>query len=580
MLNDEINQTTEITVFYGIRLKLIYVTMIIGWLMVSGLIIMSFLRPNLFSPELWTTVVLTVLVMLVSTVLPWKSLLKVEKGLAVSFIITLQLIVLLSAANYLFHSNRIFPFVLVVIFSAIFYDKQRYIASVAVTIAGLIISMMASFAEAMDVLVVEVCGILIFSFLCYWMTSAYKKELSTSYKKSQTLAQKVDQLDHINRASLILKSQVHLNEFIDSLIKVARDLTQAGEVIYVSVEDREYAYYFKEKKIALGQEFEKGDLMKLIINGSSRSLPAEYLKDLPNIMIDSDEFFLSLVEYQEHVYGALILIGGNYSQDKSLLDTVSNHAAVGMFKRHILKRVEDAKKILEEKDKTKQELLRQIMTVQEDERKRIARELHDEIGQTLNSLLISLEMTYKKADDQQIKDNLEILINECQGSIYEIDRIIWSLRPIILDDLGLVPAIRSLARRFSERTGLEIGIDMLNNCNLDENVETVFYRFTQETLNNIIKHSKATKALIKLIQSDDRIEMVISDNGSGFEKAPSEIGMLDSMGIQGIIERLSMFGGELSIITDSDGASLKAMIPLKKSEIRGCDIEQQVSANE
>lgn len=551
---------------YGIRLALINTTIPIGWAMIAGLVVISLFRPEAFGKPIWGLIICSVLLHLIITVTPWKSLLKKETVFHFAFAMNVLIIVLLSAVNYYFHVNRVFPFMLLIIFSAIFYDRKHFIVLTAAASVGFTMSIIP--LGLLDMLIVEIAGMFIFSLLSYKLASAYKYELSSNFQKSKRLAENIEQLQHVNKASLILKSQVYLDDFIQSFLEISAEITKSKHAMYISIEKQNYSCYRAKQKRILAESFSESNIYKAIVGGEEISLPVSELSCCEELDLNDGAAFMSPVIYQDHIYGAIVLVGKDANHDsRYLLNTINNHAAVGIFKRHMLQEIEEAKLVLEEKDKVKRELLKQLMTVQEDERKRIARELHDEIGQTLSSLLITLEMTYKEAADEPLKDTLEILINECEGTISEIDRIIWSLRPTILDDLGLVPALRSLARRYTDRMGLEIDFDLPDNYDLNESIQTALYRFAQESLNNIIKHSQATMASIKLFQQNGQVKMTISDNGIGFEANRSDSDAVNTMGLQGIRERLSMFGGELSIITNSNGTSLRAVIPLSTKSI-------------
>lgn len=557
-----INRETGSEALFGIRIKLVQVAIIVSWLMFIGLVIISIIRPESFNAPIWGLLYISTALLTIVSLIPWNKILIKPYGSTIAFIITVLLVILVSIINYLFHSNRVFPFMLIVIFSAIFYDKKKFMTLSGLTIAGLSLSMMS--VETYDALAIETIGMMIFALLSYWLADSYKRETVSSYMKSDELAARVEQLNQINKASLILISQIHSEEFIHSLIKVASDLLHIKNVSYISFEKNENYCYYSNSKKAIGKDLKGSKLYEVILEGSNTILNAELLPD--QLCYDKGDFFISPVRYNDQIYGALVLDGFVPSND-FLLNIVSNHAAVGIFKRKMLADIENSNIELKEKDRIKQDLLKKLMTVQEEERKRIARELHDEIGQTLSSLLITIELAYKNISDDKVKDTLEILINDLQGTIYEIDRIIWSLRPTILDDLGLIPAVRSLSRRFTERLGLEVDFDFADNIEMTNNVETTLYRFAQEGLNNIVKHSQATNATIRLTVSDSKIQMVISDNGTGFDSNILSLNVKEdgvySMGIQGIRERLSMYGGELSIITSTDGTTIKAELPIE-----------------
>lgn len=558
-----LERENELEALHNVRIKIINAAILISWTMIAGLILVSMFQPHAFGKLIWDLIYSAILFNLVAAILPWKNIIRKKTGFNFTFVLSVVSSVLIASVNYYFDTNRIFPFVLVIIFSAVFYDRLRFIILTFISISGLAISMLPS--AATDMIVIEVVGLTIFAFLSYRLSDSYKNELATNYVKSKHLAEKVEQLQQINKVSLMLVSKFYLEDFIESFLEISKETTKAKHVIYISIENNNCACYQGKHKNPLPENFVNSPLYRSIMNGEEASLPDGSLTCCAELNLGNEHTFVSPVKYQDHVYGALVWVGGiSNTENKFLLNTINNHAALGIFKGHMLDQIQEAKRILEEKDLLKQELLKRLMNVQEDERKRIARELHDEIGQTLNSLLISIELTYKKVTDAQVKDTLEILINDIQGTISEVDRIVWSLRPTILDDLGLAAALRSLAKRFTERIGLKVELCFNGSCRLPDETETAFYRVAQEALNNVVKHSSADHVNIKIDCDGPMIRMTIVDNGSGFKDTKAkETDVGHTMGIQGMKERLSMFGGDLSIITDSDGTTLQAVIPLK-----------------
>jgi signal transduction histidine kinase len=205
--------------------------------------------------------------------------------------------------------------------------------------------------------------------------------------------------------------------------------------------------------------------------------------------------------------------------------------------------------------------LRRVVDGQEVERRRLARELHDETGQALTSILLGLRAVEEAADSDRVRAAVSDLRELVVETLQEVRRLAVQLRPKALDDFGLVPALERLAQTFAETSG--IGIDLepqLGDERLPSEVETTLYRIVQEALTNVVKHAEATKVSILLIRRDSSATVVIEDDGRGFEPAHVRA---DSFGLDGMRERAELHDGRLAI-ESSPGActTLVVEVPL------------------
>ena len=223
------------------------------------------------------------------------------------------------------------------------------------------------------------------------------------------------------------------------------------------------------------------------------------------------------------------------------------------LKREIKER-KQAEESLRESENHLRHLSSQLLTAQENERKRIALELHDGIGQSLSALKFGVENSLKQMDKgtaRPIIKPLEAVIPIIQESIEEVRKIAMDLRPATLDDLGILATIAWFCREF-QTIYSEIRIE--KQINIEENevpdpFKTVIYRVLQEALNNVAKHSKANLVNISLKSIDGTIELVIEDNGLGFdlEDALSVESSTRGLGLSSMKERTELSGGSFAI---------------------------------
>jgi PAS domain S-box-containing protein len=198
-------------------------------------------------------------------------------------------------------------------------------------------------------------------------------------------------------------------------------------------------------------------------------------------------------------------------------------------------------------------LLQKIVTSQEDERRRIARDMHDSLGQQLTALRLKLaSMKNERFVDGRIAESLETLQEMGRRIDSEVNFLVWELRPTVLDDLGLVSAIESYFGEWSKHSGIPAEFhagSFPRNGRLDPVIETNLYRITQEALNNVYKHAKARNASIVIEVRKGELVLVIEDDGIGFETdgmdRVRESG--GGLGLIGMRERAAIIGGTVEI---------------------------------
>jgi signal transduction histidine kinase len=193
-----------------------------------------------------------------------------------------------------------------------------------------------------------------------------------------------------------------------------------------------------------------------------------------------------------------------------------------------------------------------LQSIREEERTRIAREIHDELGQTLTGLRLDIAYLegklklYGEIDKDLLKSQLESMISLVDSSIQNVRRIATELRPQVLDDLGLIPALEWQTAEFQSRTKI--------NCTLKTNVEdiqidpdrsTALFRILQESLTNVARHSNASEVNVELQATGNNLILTVADNGKGI--AEMNIPSLKSLGLLGMRERAHMLGGMLNI---------------------------------
>jgi two-component system, NarL family, sensor histidine kinase UhpB len=222
-------------------------------------------------------------------------------------------------------------------------------------------------------------------------------------------------------------------------------------------------------------------------------------------------------------------------------------------------------------------LLRRLASAQEEEQRRISRELHDQIGQTVTGLslgLKALEQGLAKGNHGEAATEQVRWLEQLAAEIgRDIHRTASDLRPTAIDDLGIFKAIEAYVADWQERYGVRIDIQTLGrDDSLPADVSAVLYRLVQEGLTNVLKHASASKASIVLEKKKEGLALVIEDDGVGFD--PETVGGLASgsgrttgLGLSGMKERVALLGGTIAIESSpGKGSTIFAQIPLGASE--------------
>ncbi|MGB7290674.1 MAG: sensor histidine kinase [Thermodesulfobacteriota bacterium] len=212
-----------------------------------------------------------------------------------------------------------------------------------------------------------------------------------------------------------------------------------------------------------------------------------------------------------------------------------------------------------------------LESTREEEGKRIAREVHDNLAQSLTVLnmnLFELESQISELGDKPRRDlllnRIRSMSNLIDTTVHAVREIATELRPRMLDDLGVEPAIEWKARDFQERTGIQCEF-ISENINLDQERSTAIFRIFQETLTNVARHAKATRVNIKLKEDTDKIILEVEDNGRGITE--KEIYNPRSLGLLGMRERALLFGGEINMTgRQGIGTTVTVCIPIKRQE--------------
>jgi two-component system sensor histidine kinase UhpB len=232
------------------------------------------------------------------------------------------------------------------------------------------------------------------------------------------------------------------------------------------------------------------------------------------------------------------------------------------FNQMIVQQAEDAQRL--------HQLSHRILQAQEDERQRVARDLHDEAAQALTSLLVHLRLLERAYTPEQAQERVAELRQLTAQALEEVRRVALDLRPKILDDLGLVAALGWRVDEMNADGEIRaiLRVEGIHG-RLPRTLELVLYRVAQEALNNVARHSRATQLLVHLSQQGETLRLEVADNGQGFDPQGLAEGrsMGRGLGLMGMSERLSMVHGSIDWISaPGQGTQMVAEVPLPQSQ--------------
>jgi signal transduction histidine kinase len=368
------------------------------------------------------------------------------------------------------------------------------------------------------------------------------------------------QLASLNEIGTALASEIELEPLLGLVVRRLRELVQArlvlialpqGEALTVAAAEGEETYGIAGARL----EFGSSKAGRVLQRG--RSERVDSVLDDPEV----DQQAARQLGVRSALYVPLVArgrtIGVLIAHDKEgpkaafsdddlrLAESLADRAAVAV----------------DLSERVGRDALARVVAAQELERKRLARELHDETGQALTSILLGLKPLDRAAATEEDRAAVASLRELVVSTLQDVRRLAVELRPSALDDFGLSTAVERLAETFRDNTGMRVDLEaQLGDVRLPTEVETTLYRIVQEALANIVKHAEATHVSILLTRKENSVAAVVEDNGKGFDK---NITGDDVLGLVGMRERVGLVGGRLVIESaEGSGTAIAAEVPV------------------
>lgn len=251
---------------------------------------------------------------------------------------------------------------------------------------------------------------------------------------------------------------------------------------------------------------------------------------------------------QKVAQGDLSVQGTVRSEDEiGVLTQAFNKMTLSLVENH--REREELLIQLKEKEEMRIQLLEKLMTAQEEERKRISRELHDETSQALTSLMVSLKLLESEASVCSVGERLQDMRQVVSQTLDEVHHMARELRPSVLDDMGLIPALERYIRDYEQKYGIEADFHTtgFDGQRVSGQAEVALYRIIQEALTNVAKYAQAQSISVLLDWRENWVTAIVEDNGIGFDPGNVTSGPSHGLGLFGMQERASLLGGSLKI---------------------------------
>jgi signal transduction histidine kinase len=402
--------------------------------------------------------------------------------------------------------------------------------------------------EEATVLLAEWAGVAIENARLYQEAEGQRAELERA----------VGQLEATAAITRAVGTETELDRVLELIVKRARALVDARSVVLLLAEGGELVLAASAGQVdsravgtripragtALGDVLDRGHAERLEDASVRLALDDERLG-----VVGAETGVLVPIVYRGSALGVLAAFDrlegdpGFGDQEQSLLEAFAASAATAVATAQSVER----------------DRLRHSLDAAERERRHWARELHDETLQDLGALRMLLSSARQSGDPAALEQGVDAAIEQLSHDVDSLRTLITELRPAALDDLGLAPAIESLAKRVSAVEGLDVDLNLdLADRRLSPELETTVYRIVQEALSNVVKHAAAERVRVRVERTYTAVEIAVSDDGHGFDVGQRG----DGFGLVGMRERTALAGGTMEVASTAQGTSLRASFPV------------------
>jgi signal transduction histidine kinase len=367
------------------------------------------------------------------------------------------------------------------------------------------------------------------------------------------------QLQSLNEVGNALATETDLEKLLDLVVRRLRELLEARVVALVlptGADELRFAAVAGADDL-LGTRISRSESKSGAVLARRRSERIDSVIDDPEVHQEVSRRLAARTGMWVPLIGREDVIGVLEIHDKEGPDARFSHDDFRLAETFATR----AAVAVELSQRVARESVRRVVQAQELERRRLARELHDETGQALTSILLGLKPLEEALAEHPARAALGDLREQVVSALQDVRRLAVELRPAVLDDFGLVPALERLFDAFGEQSDVRVDFhSALGERRLPSDVETALYRVVQESLTNIVKHAKASHISVSLARRESGVAAVIEDDGAGFDQRTVRA---EGIGLLGMRERLALLDGRLEVESrPGAGTTVVAEVPL------------------
>jgi signal transduction histidine kinase len=380
-------------------------------------------------------------------------------------------------------------------------------------------------------------------------------------QRRRELERSVRALEATSEIARAVGGETHLGRVLELIAKRSRALVEASGVVILLIDGGEFVVAATAGEVTreiVGSRITKaGSLAGLIVDAGRpervSDLASAQRFALAELGVKAHSAMFVPLQYRGETLGVIEAFdrveGPEFRlEDERMLLAAAASAAIAVATAQSVER----------------DRLRRTLNAAEEERRRWARELHDETLQGLGALRVLLSSARRIADVDSLHSTLGAAVDQIAQEITNLRALITELRPAALDELGLLPALDALFERVRASHGIDVHATVAiaqDDARLDPELETVVYRVVQESLNNAARHAKAERVEVRVVEDGRELEIAIRDDGQGFDTTSPSLGF----GLTGIRERVSLAGGQLELSSTSSGTSIEARVPVTRA---------------
>lgn len=575
--------TSERRLLTSYRARMVRLANLVGWATIIVVLLYTFLHPRheemTSHTAIWGILALAGATNIATYSKPFLRLLEGRSWRIVIYVWCVLLIMFASLMVYLsgeFASEMYLVYLPMILFASGVLDPKGQAMMTALAVLSYLAVSYPALSGEIGTYLMRFAAFGVVGLMGSYVAREHRREVTRHAFQERQARKRAYQLASLNEAASTIASEMDSQRLLEKLTHVARLFVgaEAGMLLVKDKGDQSKFRFLISTQTSSPMQAkppENGPLIQVLNSGKSIRLDHREVNhitlNLPSYCPPIKNLLGIPLISRGEVTGCLFVANkleedDFAEEDEVLLATLSAQAAVAIANVLLYEEVQ-------RKEELRGELLQKVITAQEEERKRVARELHDETGQSLSTVIVGISAVENSLpkDMAPVKEHLSRIKSMMTQALTDIRKLILDLRPSVLDDLGLAAALRWYAKSHLEASGVDVTLETrrLDRKRFPPEMEIALFRIVQESINNIVKHAGASQARLRLELSDNAVFLEVEDNGQGFDihEVRMSRDRARGLGILGMQERVALFGGKFHIESHAGrGTRIRVEVPL------------------